>query len=416
MDMYSRNQYLEKVREEYLGIKFRKEKTKMLDEVEKRTGLERKHLITKLRPKSNLDRRPGERKRRACVYDNEVKAALADAWEIFDRPCGDRLAPLLSDEIERLRKLSELVCSDEVASKLKTISSRTIDTKLAHHKEDIGLGEKYKRCIHPLLYQKVPVKIFEDQDRKVSGNIQVDCVEHCGASAAGTFIYSVSMTDIAHGWWEGEAVMGKGQEGVRAGIDTGRKRFPFPWVEMHTDGGTEFINAHLVRYCEKRSFLFSRSRPYKKNDNCLVEQKNWTHVRKKVGYLRYDTEEEQRILNDLYRNELRLFKNFFQPVMKLVSKERVGGIIKRKYDRPQTPYQRVMEADDIANIAKNTLREIYLSLNPAKLKREIDAKLDKLYSTYQKKNNSPKVDMNKKIHPSSVRFYIAERGAVRLDS
>ena len=147
-----------------------------------------------------------------------------------------------------------------------------------------------------------------------------------------------------------------------------------------------------------------------------MEQKNWTHVRKKVGYLRYDTEEEQRILNDLYRNELKLFKNFFQPVMKLVSKERVGGIIKRKYDRPQTPYQRVMEADDIANIAKNTLREIYLSLNPAKLKREIDAKLDKLYSTYQKKNNSPKVDMNKKIHPSSVRFYIAERGAVRLDS
>ena len=129
--------------------------------------------------------------------------------------------------------------------------------------------------------------------------------------ASGTFIYSVSMTDIAHGWWEGEAVMGKGQEGVRAGIDTGRKRFPFPWVEMHTDGGTEFINAHLVRYCEKRSFLFSRSRPYKKNDNCLVEQKELDACQKKVGYLRYDTEEEQRILNDLYRNELKLFKNFF---------------------------------------------------------------------------------------------------------
>ncbi len=416
MDMYSRNQYLEKVREEYLGIKFRKEKTKMLDEVEKRTGLDRKHLITKLRPKSNLDRRPGERKRRACVYDNEVKAALTDAWEIFDRPCGDRLAPLLSDEIERLRKLGELICSDGVTSKLKKISPRTIDTKLAHHKEDIGLGEKYKNCIHPLLYQKVPVKIFEDQDRGVSGNIQIDCVEHCGASAAGSFIYSVSMTDIAHGWWEGEAVMGKGQEGICAGINTGRKRFPFNWQEAHVDGGTEFINAHLVRYCGKENILLSRSRPYKKNDNCLVEQKNWTHVRKKVGYLRYDTGEEQNILNSLYHNELRLFKNFFQPVMKLVSKERIEGKIKRKYDRPKTPYQRVMEADDIAKETKSALKRIYLSLNPAELKRGIVTKLNKLYVTYQKKNNSSKVDMNKKIHPSSVRFYIAERGVVRLDS
>ena len=414
--MYSRNQYLKKLREEYLCTRTKKERTVMLDEAEKRTGLDRKYLITKVRPKSNLDTVTSARKKRSCIYDNEVKAALAIVWEIFDRPCGQRLAPILKDEVDRLRNLQELVCSEAVAAKLKIISPRAIDIKLIHYKEDIGLGEKYKNRIHPLLYQKVPVKIFSNQDRKVSGNIQTDCVEHCGASAAGTFIYSVSMTDIAHGWWEGEAVMGKGQEGICAGIDAGRRRFPFNWREAHVDGGTEFINAHLARYCGEENILLSRSRPYKKNDNCLVEQKNWTHVRKKVGYLRYDTEEEQKILNDLYKNELRLFKNFFQPVMKLTAKVRAGGRIHRKYDTPRTPYQRVMEATDISKTAKDALQKIYLSLNPAELKRGIDAKLDKLYSAYQKKNNSSKIDVNKKIHPSSVRFYIAERGAVRLDS
>lgn len=416
MDMHSRNQYLEKVREEYLGIKSRKEKTKILDEAKKRVGLNRKHLITKLRPKSNLDSYPGQRQKRACVYDNEVKAALAAAWEIFDRPCGERLAPLLFDETERLRKLGELICSDQAAAKLKIISPRTIDTKLIHIKEDIGRTGKYKHPANPLLYQKVPVKVFAEQNREISGNLQIDCVEHCGASAAGTFIYTVALTDIAHGWWEGEAAMGKGQEGICAGINRGRKRFPFDWQEAHVDGGTEFLNAHLVRYCGKENILLSRSRPYKKNDNCLIEQKNWTHVRKKIGYLRYDTEEEQKIINSLYRNELRLFKNFFQPVMKLVAKTREGGRIHRKYDQPKTPYQRVMEAADVPRTAKDALRKIYLSLNPAELKRGIAAKLNQLYSVYQKKNNSPKVDLNKKIHPSSVRFYIAERGVVRLDS
>src|SRR3989344_1002921 len=179
MDMQSKKQYLKKVREEYLSFPSRTEKTRILDEAEKRTGLNRKYLIAKLRPKSNLEKHESFRKKRTLKYDNEVRAALAIMWEIFDRPCGERLAPLLSDETERLRKLGELICSDEVASKFKTISPRTIDTKLAHIKEDIGKTGKYKHPANPLLYQKVPVKIFSDQDREASGNIQTDCVEHC---------------------------------------------------------------------------------------------------------------------------------------------------------------------------------------------------------------------------------------------
>lgn len=415
MDMHSRNQYLKKIREEYLLARSRKEKTAMLDEAKKRTELNRTYLIEKLKPTSHLDATTHQRKQRACIYGNTVKPALAAAWELFDRPCGQRLAPLLRNEVDRLRRLSELDCSDSVAEKLKLMSPRTIDAKLAHHKADIGLGEKYAHRINPLLYQKIPVKVFAEQDRGVSGNMQIDCVEHCGASASGTFIYSVSMTDIAHGWWEGVAVIGKGQDGICVGIDAGRKRCPFLWKEMHTDCGTEFLNAHLLRYSERQQLRFSHSRPYKKNDNCLVEQKNWTHVRKKVGYFRYDTLDEQKLMNDLYGNELRLFKNFFQPVIKLVSKERIGGHLKRTYDEPRTPYQRVMEARDVSAKTKCELTRIYQSLNPGALKRSIDKKLNALYATYQKKNSAPVVDVRKKIRPSSLRYYIAERAVVHSD-
>jgi len=205
--------------------------------------------------------------------------------------------------------------------------------------------------------------------------------------------------------------MGKGQENALAGIKAVRNKFPFPWLEIHSDNGTEFINAHLFRYAGSEELEFSRSRPYKKNDNCLVEQKNWTHVKKFVGYVRYDTIEEQDILNDLYRNELRLFKNFFQPVIKLVSKERIGGKIRRKYDSPRTPYHRLMESEKITEQTKRQLKAIYESLNPAQLKRNIDQKLDLLFKAYQGKNKTLKVDMQKKI---SVRFSNAQSELVSV--
>jgi len=407
MDMYSRNQYLQNLRLEYLKTKSKKEKGELLDEAEKRTGLSRKHLIVKLRPKSNIDRRKEERKRRKVVYDGCVKAALVQIWRILDYPCGQRLAPLLknTDIIERLRDFKELHCSDEVAEKLKKISFRTIDEKLKHQKEIERIRNKYQKKVHPLLYQKIPVKLSDEWNRSQLGNIQTDLIEHCGQSARGEYINTISNTDIAIGWWEGEAIMGRGQIPTCEGIDRARKRFPFAWKEIHSDNGTEFINAHLFRYAQKEKLGFSRSRPNKKNDNCFVEQKNWTHVKKYVGYLRYDTKEEQDILNSLYRNELRLYKNFFQPVIKLVLKERIGGKIHRKYDIPKTPYQRAMESKDVPEEKKKELKKIYDSLNPAELKRAIDRKLDLLWKAYQKKNKSQKVEPKKKI---SVRFLTAQ--------
>ena len=274
-----------------------------------------------------------------------------------------------------------------------------------HQKEVERIRKKHQRKTHPLLYQKIPVKVFSEQNRQELGNVQIDLVEHCGASAAGEFANTLSSTDINTGWWEGEAIMGKAQERTFRGIQGARGRYPLSWQEIHSDNGAEFINAHLFEYTEKEGLDFSRSRPYKKNDNCLVEQKNWTHVKKFVGYLRYDTGKELNILNDLYRNELRLYKNFFQPVIKLIAKIRIGGKIHRRYDMAKTPYQRIMESKVITENKKRELKEIYLSLNPAQLKRMIDAKLDELYRAYQEKNKTLKVDIKKKI---SVRFLIAQ--------
>lgn len=405
MDMYSRNQYLKELRKEYLKTKSKKEKGRLLDEAEKRTGLCRKHLIVKLRPKSNLDKRKEERKKRKVYYNSYVKFALVKIWRIFDYPCGQRLEPLLKTEVDRLRKLGELNCSDEVAKKLKQISFRTIDEKLKHQKEIERIRRKYQKKVHPLLYQKIPVKLSDEWDRSQLGNNQTDLIEHCGQSAQGEYINTISNTDISTGWWEGEAIMGRGQIPTCQGLDKARKRFPFSWREIHSDNGTEYINWHLFRYTQKTGLGFSRSRPNKKNDNCFVEQKNWTHVKKYVGYLRYDSKEELDILNDLYENELRLYKNFFQPVIKLVSKERIGGKIKRKYDTPKTPYQRAMESKEVPVKTKQQLKKIYLSLNPAQLKRDIDKKLDLLYKAYQEKKKTQKVAHQKKV---SVRFLITQ--------
>lgn len=397
MNMESRNQYLIELRSEYLKSKSKKKRGELLDEAEKRTKLERKYLTQKLKPKSNLDKLKSERKRNKQYYDNLMKPALVVMWKIFDNACGQRLETSLRDETDRLRLQGELICSDEIADKLKTISSATIDRKLKHQKQ-IELAKKKYGKKHPLLYQSVPVKVFAEQDRSVLGNMQIDLVEHCGASASGQFVNSLTATDIFSGWTEQSAVMGKSQENTQVGIDLARSRCPFAWKEIHSDGGMEFINAHLYKYTVGTDLGFSRSRAYKKNDNCLVEQKNNTHVRRLVGYLRYDTFLEQDMLNDLYQNELRLYKNFFSPQNKLILKERAVGKIHRVYDKAKTPFQRLMEAD-IPEAKKQELRVIYQSLNPAELKRNIDKKLNMLYKFYEQKNNSQKVDTKKQISP-----------------
>lgn len=284
---------------------------------------------------------------------------------------------------------------------------------LNHEKEVLKLKGKYQKKSSFLL-STVPVKTSSEWNRLETGNVQVDFVESCGTSASGQYVNNLSTCDIFSSWWEGEAVMGKGQHGALLGIASCRERMPFDWKEFHPDNGTNLLNFAIYAYAEKEGLKYSRSRPYHKNDNCFIEQKNSTHIRQVIGYLRYDSEEERACLNDIYRNELRLYKNFFQPVIKLESKERIGGKIKRKYGRAKTPYRRLIESDQISGEKKAELTAFYQSLNPALIKRTLDKKLDNLFKLYEKKKGIENADLIKKLSPSLASFSKTTENAVSV--
>jgi len=409
--MHSRNEYLKVIRESYFKVRTKKEKTQLLDEYCRNSGQSRKYVIWKIH-KAVL--KPKQRKKRKEQYDGQVKAALAKIWEIFDYPCGQRLKPLVEAEIDRLRELGEIAISDQAALKLKMMSSATIDRKLKHQREFLYLLRSRKGPKPGyLLKQKIPIKLTE-WDTTVIGYLEADLVCHCGSSALGEYANTVSVTEISSGWWEGEAIMGKSQEYTFQALKEERRRSPFQWTGLDSDNGSEFINNVLYKYSRREGLEFTRSRANRKNDNASIEEKNWTHVRKVFGYLRYDTYEELAIMNDLYHHERRLYKNFFQPAMKLQSKERIGGRVKRKYDVPRTPYQRLMESGQISEETKEELQGIYLSLNPAELKREIDAKLEKLYKVYEQKKKTQQADPYRRLVPRMVRNHLIQQSPVGL--
>ena len=412
MDMHSRNEYLKVLRERYLKVRTRKEKSRILDEYCSNTGQARKYVIKKIQP--GVDLRPRQRKKRQETYGGEVKTALARVWEIFDYPCGQRLKPVLQTEVERLRRLGELKISNDVALKLRGISSATIDRKLAHQREvSYLLRSKSGPKPGSILKQKIPIRLTEWDTSKV-GYVEMDLVIHCGSSTLGEYINTLSTTEVSSGWWEGEAIMGKSQEYTFQALKRIRERIPFECKGLDSDNGGEFINDILYKYCRREKIEFTRSRPGRKNDNAYIEQKNWTHVRKVFGYLRYDSSKELMIINDLYQHELRLYKNFFQPVMKLASKERIGGRVKRKYDTSKTPYQRLVDSGQVPEEAKRQLEAVYLSLNPAELKRGIDFKLDKLYRIYEEKRGSQQVNPMRKVTPHMVTSLMMQQPPVGL--
>jgi hypothetical protein len=412
MDMQSRNQYLKVLRGRYLKARTKKEKTQVLDEYCCNTGQARKYVIRKIQP--GVDLKPKQRKKRKQTYDGQVTASLAKVWEIFDCPCGQRLKPILEVELGRLMDLGELTVSGEVALKLKRMSSATIDRKLKNQREVWHLlRSKGGPKPGSLLKRKIPIRLTEWDTSKV-GYVEMDLVVHCGSSTFGDYINTLSTTEVSSGWWEAEAIMGKSQQSTFQALKQIRERALFDWKGLDSDNGSEFINDILYKYCHREKLEFTRSRPSRKNDNAYIEQKNWTHVRKILGYLRYDTFAELSIINDLYRGDLRLYKNFFQPVMKLVSKERIGGRVKRKYDTPKTPYQRLMDSGQISEQTRKRLETGYLSLNPAQLKRSIDAKLDKLYHTYEEKRKSEQVDPMRKVTPHTVTSFMIQQPTVGL--
>jgi len=307
---------------------------------------------------------------RTPIYDESVRSQLKKIWMIMDQICGKRLAPLLSELIPILERHHEINLDPQSREKLLVISPATIDRLLAAEKTELCGGKLSHTKPGTLLKSQIPVRTFSQWDEQLPGFVEIDLVGHEGGDARGDFILTLNVTDVLTGWIEIQAVRNKAQVWTLEALKEIRHRLPFRLRGIDSDNGSEFINGHLFEFCQQHQITFTRSRPYRKNDNCYVEQKNYSVVRRAVGYQRYEGEEQLQLLNQLY-GVLRLYINYFQPVMKLVSKERIGSRVKKKYSPAQTPYRRVVESKAVDHKQKQKLHQEYRKLNPAELKRQI---------------------------------------------
>jgi hypothetical protein len=377
MSLKSKCELLEVVRPRYLKAN-KAEKQKILDEFTSATGYHRKHAIRVLKNKvqvQNLLRR--KTKTYKTIYCGEVVQALELIWEIYGRICSKRLQPFLPEAIKVLERCKEIELSKDTKDLLLKISSASID-----------------RCLHPvriksphglsttkpgsLLKKLIPVRTFTEWDEERPGFMEIDLVAHCGNTTEGQYLNTLTCTDICTGWTDVTALPHRSQQAVSEAIHLMRQRLPFALLGIDSDNGSEFINDLLYRYCLDKKITFTRSRPYKKNDQAHVEQKNWSVVRHTVGYDRWETDQELAILEGIHA-DLRLYINFFQPSLKLIAKERIGNQTVKRYDRAKTPYQRILERIDIPLQVKAQLINLYLQLNPADLRRCIDQKTAKLW-------------------------------------
>jgi hypothetical protein len=353
----------------------KKQKGRLLDELVGLSGYNRRYAAALLGERGASGAGLGERverraRRRPRVYDAAVLAALRWIWAIMDGICGKRLAAVLPETIAALERHGELELEAATRQKLGAISAATIDRLLTVERRRLELRGRSGTKPGTLLRHQIPVRTFAEWDQTQPGFVEIDLVGHDGGFAHGDFCQTLDVTDVASGWTETEAVLNKAQVWVFAALKGIRARLPFALRGIDSDNGSEFINHELLRYAEQERLTFTRGRAWKKNDGCFVEQKNYSVVRRAVGYARYEGSAQLRLLNELYA-KLRLYTNFFQPVMKLVRKERHGAKVKKTYDRPRTPYQRLLDSRALSKLAKQQLRAQYESLNPAALKRDM---------------------------------------------
>jgi hypothetical protein len=352
-------------------------KIKILDEFCHNTGYNRKYAIRILQTGHHYKAR---KKTGVKKYLGQSFQIILKIWELLNYPCGARLKPQLLPMSEQLASHKEIPELNEVVKgQLLEIGSATLDRYLIREKKIRKLHRGRSTTRHgSLLKSSVPIRITNWNTRRI-GFMEMDTVAHCGDVLSGEFIYSLDMVEIASGWSEQIAVMGKSEAGVVKAIEEVKQGLPFELLGLDSDTGSEFVNWHMVRWCKDNNLSFTRSRPYYKNDNAYVEQKNYTHIRKWLGYRRYDNKRQLELINDLYRNELRLFNNFFLPVMKIKRKEKVNNsVCKKIYDNAQTPYQRLQQSKQIPLKAKQQLRQLYETLNPVKLKTAIALKLKRI--------------------------------------
>jgi len=367
-------EYLSAIQGRYKGA-HRDEKGRILDEFTKVTGLHRKAAIRLLNRTMESGRK--ERTGRRPSYDSTMVGYLKAIWEASNRLCSKRLRPFMPEMIRVLRQHGELRVDVEMERKLCSMSPATMDRLLKPYREQARHGMSTTKA-GSLLKNMIPIRTFADWQEDAPGFVEVDLVAHCGESTEGFYLNTLCAVDVYSGWTECLPVWGKGQARVRAAVHRARMRLPFPLLGVDSDNGSEFINQYLYGYCRDEKITFTRSRSYKKNDSCHVEQKNGNVVRKTVGYDRYSSKAAYECLDRIY-DLLRLYQNFYQPTMKLIGKTRHGAKVHKLYETAQTPYQRLLNTGKLSERSQAKLAAIYHGLNPVLLLKQIDGNLEKLW-------------------------------------
>lgn len=368
-------QYLGKLRERYRKAR-KKERSKILDEFVATTGYHRKHAIALLRGKRRHrnPKTPSQRVRR-CIYLAEDKRAVLWLAELFDQIGSKRLRVAMDVELDHLR--CHLGVSRACFKRLEQISPSTMDR---FRRTEHRVPARHHGGTKPgtLLKSQIKVRTWADWDDKRPGFEEIDLVQHEGGNSSGFFACTLDVTDVSTGWTEMRAVLNKAQIHVFAALKHIRHDLPFPLLGIDSDNGSEFINDELARYCDHEQLTFTRGRAGRKNDNPYVEQKNWSVIRRLVGYGRYETQTQVNQLNAVFA-VYRLYVNHFLPVQKLVSKVREGSKTKKVYDDPKTPYQRVLNSPQVSPKDKRKLRAIHTKLDVVELKRQLDELMDALH-------------------------------------
>jgi hypothetical protein len=352
------------------------QKTTILDEFVAATGYTRKYAIRVLRhppPVAAAISRP-----RAPRYGPAVQAALRVAWEAANGICGKRLVPFLPELVPALERHGHLQLTDAVRMQLLALSPATADRLLAGARRAVGPRGIATTKPGALLKQQVPLRTFAGWDDAAPGFVEADLVAHCGSQAAGAFLHTLVLTDVATGWTECLPLLTRSHDAVIGALGQARQLLPFPLLGLDTDNGPEFLNYELLGYCEREAITFTRGRAYRKNDQCFVEQKNGVIVRQLVGYDRFESAAAYRQLGEVYR-ALRLYVNFFQPSMKLREKRRDGMALQRRYDRAQTPWQRLLASGVLDAASTARLTGIFQRLDPVRLRRQLETLLDALW-------------------------------------
>ena len=377
MSVDERRKYLKLVAPRY-AKSGRAERSALLTEMAAVTGLHRKSLLRLLHGPT-LDRAPRRPRLRRRRYGAAVTDAVRVVWESLDYVCAERLTPALPPAAQHLALWGELVLTPEVEAALGTISRATVQRLLQRFRQDTPKLPRRKPQPPSRLLRHVPMERLSWAIAS-PGSFETDLVHHCGLVTAGEYVHTLQLVDIATGWSERVAVLGRSQAAMVEGFRRVQGRLPFPLTHLHPDNGSEFFNDHLVRYFgeEVTGLQLSRSRPYRKNDNRFVEQKNGTLVRAYLGYGRLDTHQQCAALNALY-DQLWVYYNLFQPVLHLRGKEMVDGKLRRRWDRAQTPYQRLLASAILSPDQEAALATLYAGTNPRQLREAIYQALERLW-------------------------------------